>query len=169
MNKSLILACLLAGLASASLAVDGEIQDRRDDNATYRPAEPDQVEAGPAAVAGPRTPERAQTPSGPLVEMRQRHAAELEALVQAFDQARDESERQSLERQAASLKLAHSREELGLFREAALARGDEARVLDLEQALSDLEPRPATPANVFVPRDATTGRALNGSEEGGAR
>ncbi|MDP2359527.1 MAG: hypothetical protein Q8O14_02060 [bacterium] len=168
--RRFILGGLLVALATAVLAPAAGAEERRVDDGFYtieEPAEPaaaDPAQLAPAAgdIPAPLVP-------APLAEVRQRHRIELETLTAGLAAARDQAERESLERQAMDLKLAQQREELQWLMADALARGDSAYAAQLGEALDALVPRPAPVPVTLVPRDPATGRALDSRDEGGVR
>jgi hypothetical protein len=169
MNKLLIIACVLAGLAGASLAATGDTTDeRRTDTATYRLTEPGlQSGTAPATLSTEASPAVAIAVPGPLAELRARHLAAYENLSLALANSRDNAERASLELQAVELKTAQQREELQWLKADAESRGDAAYAARLDEALREAQPKAAPVATSFVPRDPATGRAL--STEGGSK
>jgi len=168
MSRLIILGVVLAGLSMSALAVDTPGVERRESMAVYTVDESTQPTAGQAVPATPAAGrETAPAPTGPLADLRARQLAEYEAMGQAMANARDAVEYESLSRQAVEMKSRHTREELEWLKADALRHGDMAYAGRLDEALSDLMPRPV-PAAVVVSRDPATGRALGG-ERGGAK
>jgi hypothetical protein len=162
------LTLLLAGWASTGLAADSENPERGPDTGSYTIDEPAQPLASsvPALLADP-TPERTLAIPTALAELRARHLATLQQLEQAILLAQDPVERHALEERAQALKTTQQQEDLLWLKADALQRGDAAYATRLDAALLALEPVPAPVATRFVPRDPLSGRALDGSEEGG--
>lgn len=169
MSKLLISLSLVAALAAGAMAVESA-DERRPDTATYQLEESTVPTAGQPAQALEADGSRVaplQIPAA-LADLRARHNSALAQLGAALDAARDQAERESLERQAVELKHSQQLEELGWLKQNALAKGDAAYASRLDEALRQLEPRTAPVATTFVPRDPVTGEALSG-QEGGAQ
>lgn len=165
MKHALLMFCLL-GLSAPFAGAE----ERLEDTATYRVSEPDTPTLlSVSAEVLPQAPAACVTTPAALAELRSRHQADYEALEQALLAARDQTELLSLERQAASMKLTHRREDLQWRLADALARGDAAYASRLDEALGELEPKPLPAATTFVPRDPQSGQALDGRREGGAQ
>lgn len=161
----------LAGALALSLGLRGPVraadEPRRPDTGTYSSDQPLLRNGGPATPL-PVVPAGAPV-LGPIASLRATHIVEYQSLVQAVVNARNEAERRSLDLRAVAMKRDHQRSELQALRADALLRHDTACATRLDEALLNLEPRPAPLATTLVPRDARTGHALDPAVEGSAR